>query len=119
MLHAYKYIIVRCSESHHIEKYDDVDEFKIGCRVCRREFVAYIISRAYAQQLLNVYKFSNNNQITINRRITSETALIESNGVRTKMNLVIEEAIDTNIQSPDSVIWHREYFSQFGYHNYI
>lgn len=50
--------------------------------------------------------------------ITSETFLIESGGVRTKEYLFVEESLDTNIQVPECVQWHRDYFSGIGYQCY-
>ena len=78
---------------------------------------SYIISKAYAREVIERYSYLLRGTPS-EVRLTSESILIESRGVRTKQYLFVEEALDTNIQNEISVRWHHDYFSRVGYSSY-
>lgn len=112
-------VIMLCTFLKSSELVEPVND--LYAKICLHSYGAqgYLVSRDYSQHCMREFSSA-----TVIRRdnleiITSETLLIESRGLRTLKNLLIEEAIDTTIQLPQSVEWHYEYFSRFGYSNYM
>lgn len=109
--------------SHYVSSYKGVEAFNEQYNTIGPEVYgcyAYIILRDYALELLHRYegkKFSELHEA--DGRYTSEHITRFSGGVYLKQPLFIEESLDTHIQHAQSIQWHRNYFSQFGFENYV
>lgn len=82
---------------------------------------AYIILREYALELLRMYEGKKLSEIRDPncQRYTAEHITRFSGGLFMVKPIVIEEALDTYIQSPASIEWHQANFWRFGKENYV